>query len=515
MAELQWGNLQSPNIAGNFQNGYAFGTQVKQQRQAEQDQNMLRGLAPQIIAGDAGAYDQAAAISPEAANAYQGAGDSQLRRLKGFINYVDQARATGNTAAVDAALQAGSGFVGRFIGKPGPTEWTPDMEPGWEQLKAKVAMMETQQGPEGKAIGNALVDPVTGRVIYQGPEAPVNAQYVDVPDGNGGTVKMIFDPRTRKLSKPQYGDSPPPVTGDTSVPGEDGSPIPMQTVTGADGQTYRVQVGDPNAAQIGAADMGTGGQAASVQLPTRDVAPPPAAGLGYTPPKAQGEQFQTLTPQEVAGLGLPSGTIAQRSPTGQVQIINKPRDLPTGGQVIDNGDGTTTYIPAGKITEGERNASGFYQRMLAANEEMKRLESAGYDPTNRRDYYTAGGEVLNPLATPEGQQYQQAKANWVRANLRKESGAAIGVAEMDQEIKNYFPIPGDSPEVIAQKARNRTVTERAMRQAAGGGLAPQAAPQQQAQGGRAATGGGAVQRARNPQTGEILELRNGQWVPAQ
>jgi len=60
----------------------------------------------------------------------------------------------------------------------------------------------------------------------------------------------------------------------------------------------------------------------------------------------------------------------------------------------------------------------------------------------------------------------------VRANLRKESGAAIGVAEMDQERRNYFPIPGDSPETVAQKAHNRQVVEQAMRTAAGGAMAP-------------------------------------------
>lgn len=198
--------------------------------------------------------------------------------------------------------------------------------------------------------------------------------------------------------------------------------------------------------------------------------------IGWKPAKAdkERESYRTLQSDEIASLGLPSGTVAQMGPTGQIQIVNKPRDMPAGGagQVIDNGDGTTTFIPAGKISEGERNASGFYQRMISANDEMRRLEGSGYDPTNRRDYYTAGGEFLNPLATAEGQQYRQAQDNWLRANLRKESGAAIGVAEMDQERKNYFPIPGDSPQVIQQKMRNRTVTERAMRAAAGGGLPP-------------------------------------------
>lgn len=101
-------------------------------------------------------------------------------------------------------------------------------------------------------------------------------------------------------------------------------------------------------------------------------------GLGRRPAKAQGEQerYRTLTAEEVAQLGLPSGTVAQQGPTGQIQIVNKPRDMPTAGSgtVIDNGDGTTTYIPAGKVTEGERNAAGFYERMVSANAQMKALE---------------------------------------------------------------------------------------------------------------------------------------------
>lgn len=213
--------------------------------------------------------------------------------------------------------------------------------------------------------------------------------------------------------------------------------------------------------------------------------------IGSRPAKtqAQGERYRTLNAQEVAGLGLPQGTVAQVGPTGQIQIVNKPRDVPAGGagQVIENPDGTTTYIPGGKTTEGERNAAGFYQRMVNATKELNDLTNAGYNPNNLRDRVGAGvdnipllGGALAPLGrvgtTSQGQQYQQAAMNWIRANLRKESGAAIGVKEADDEYKNYFPVLGDSPEVIAQKARNRAVVEQAMRSAAGGALpAPQAA----------------------------------------
>ena len=96
MAEVQWGNIQTPNLAGSLQQGYAFGTQVKQQRKAEQDQNQLRAFAPQVIAGDVNAYAQAAAIDTEAAGKLQGAGDLQFRRVEGLIKLLDDADKSGN-----------------------------------------------------------------------------------------------------------------------------------------------------------------------------------------------------------------------------------------------------------------------------------------------------------------------------------------------------------------------------------------------------------------------------------
>lgn len=212
--------------------------------------------------------------------------------------------------------------------------------------------------------------------------------------------------------------------------------------------------------------------------------------------KVKDESYRTMSAAEVKSMGLPDGTIAQVGPKGQVSIVNKPKDMPnaSGGQVIDNGDGTTTFIPVGKVSEQERNAAGFYSRMVAADKELEKIASTGYDPTNLRDYLTVGGRFTNGISSDNGQLYHQAAQNWVRANLRKESGAAIGVAEMDQEIKNYFPQYGDSAAVIKQKADNRKVVESAMRTAAGNALPSM--PQTQ----KAKTGG--VLRY-DPATGEF------------
>lgn len=85
------------------------------------------------------------------------------------------------------------------------------------------------------------------------------------------------------------------------------------------------------------------------------------------------------------------------------------------------------------------------------------------------DFGSSLGEAaVHAGATPEQQQYMNAAENWVTANLRKESGAAIGVEEKANEYKKYFPIPGDSDELILTKAKMRKEAERGMLAQSGG-----------------------------------------------
>lgn len=88
------------------------------------------------------------------------------------------------------------------------------------------------------------------------------------------------------------------------------------------------------------------------------------------------------------------------------------------------------------------------------------------------------GDYLERVAmNPDQQRYRQAAMNWIRANLRKESGAAIGVDEMEQEYRTYFPVVGDTQEVIDQKRRARELTTQAMIRSAGPAFqAPETAP---------------------------------------
>jgi hypothetical protein len=63
--------------------------------------------------------------------------------------------------------------------------------------------------------------------------------------------------------------------------------------------------------------------------------------------------------------------------------------------------------------------------------------------------------LANYAQSPEYQLYDQAKRDFVNALLRRESGAVIAPSEFANAEAQYFPRPGDSPEVIAQKRKNR------------------------------------------------------------
>jgi hypothetical protein len=122
-------------------------------------------------------------------------------------------------------------------------------------------------------------------------------------------------------------------------------------------------------------------------------------------------------------------------------------------------------------TEGQKLAAGFAARMESANRIIAGLEPAGGLPGVMTEVAGAipfvGGYAQRMVMSPEQQKYKQAADNWIRANLRKESGAAIGEGEMEAEYRTYFPQPGDSPEVIQQKADARQITTDAMKQNAG------------------------------------------------
>lgn len=127
----------------------------------------------------------------------------------------------------------------------------------------------------------------------------------------------------------------------------------------------------------------------------------------------------------------------------------------------------TGYLPktgADKaLTEGQSKAVLFGSRMEAANRIFDDLAKQGVTTSIPGSRSGLGvGSIINATSSAAHQQLDQAKRDFINATLRRESGAAIGQSEFDNAEKQYFPQIGDSPAVIAQKARNRSIAVRGM-----------------------------------------------------
>jgi hypothetical protein len=138
---------------------------------------------------------------------------------------------------------------------------------------------------------------------------------------------------------------------------------------------------------------------------------------------------------------------------------------------------------AGKdLTESQGKASAFQSQMVSASNAVNTLEGQGFDPTsfkNQTAVKLAGG-VANPAIPVAAQQYKQAQDQWSEAYLRFKTGAAATEPEVVRNNRTFFPVFGDKPDQIAQKAAAREQAERDIGIAAGRGanLGAQAIGQQ-------------------------------------
>ena len=121
------------------------------------------------------------------------------------------------------------------------------------------------------------------------------------------------------------------------------------------------------------------------------------------------------------------------------------------------------------FTEAEWKTAQFASQMDHSSQILNGLEGEGFRATEVVDKL---GEILpvgsSYVLSPAQQVWLNAAQQWVRAKLRRESGAVIGDDEMSKEIQTFFAQPGDSESTIRSKAYARKVAEDALRMGAGG-----------------------------------------------
>jgi hypothetical protein len=154
---------------------------------------------------------------------------------------------------------------------------------------------------------------------------------------------------------------------------------------------------------------------------------------------------------------------------GQREKLAQMRANPGAGAATHALDATGAPVPsalAGKQPSKEQFDAATYGRRLEASEGvMDRLAEKGYnrgDVSESLKAYLPGAFQSGDLKSSD-----QAERNFVNAVLRRESGAAISDKEFDSAKQQYFPRPGDTPEVLAQKKQNRQQAMVGMQAASG------------------------------------------------
>lgn len=194
------------------------------------------------------------------------------------------------------------------------------------------------------------------------------------------------------------------------------------------------------------------------------------------------EDYQGVTPENFPAVAAAAGASLEgmyeamegqrESPKDRYRVVgNTLFDLSAEGgpKEVAQGQGQTETIYDGegniivqrgsgqappKLTVDAGKNTGFYIRTKDAHDTLTSLEGQGTNFWQQ----AAGSAPLglgNFARTPEFQKFDQARRDFVNAILRRESGAVISEAEFENANQQYFPVPGDSPEVIAQKRRNR------------------------------------------------------------
>ena len=108
-------------------------------------------------------------------------------------------------------------------------------------------------------------------------------------------------------------------------------------------------------------------------------------------------------------------------------------------------------------TAEQSKAAGFASRLQQSNTTFDTL-APQITKLSTVDFFKLR-HLPNALQPAYFQQQVQAERNFINAQLRRESGAAISPSEFSNAEQQYFPQPGDTPEVLAQKKANRELAQ--------------------------------------------------------
>jgi hypothetical protein len=136
------------------------------------------------------------------------------------------------------------------------------------------------------------------------------------------------------------------------------------------------------------------------------------------------------------------------------------------------GAANNPFITGGPMKDEESKAALYTNRMLKSEKVLRGVEAAGTSWWERHKGLMSDKTGYN-MRGPEFQKFDQAQRDFINATLRRESGAVISDSEFDNANKQYFPMPGDTQDVIEQKRANRMEAIKGIGAGAGRGYRPE------------------------------------------
>lgn len=205
---------------------------------------------------------------------------------------------------------------------------------------------------------------------------------------------------------------------------------------------------------------------------------------GYVAPVSVNQGNQTSFVKPVAGLSLPMGMSPaeqsaandrnrsfglQRERLNFDQANNQNGKAPAGYRWKP--DGSMEAIPGGpaagnKLTESEGKSTLYLSQMRDATKVINGIKG----DVSPIGVAATGSTFTNWMTDENSQKAGQAQRQWAEAYLREKTGAAATAGEVENNIKTFFPVVGDSAAVIKQKKSARAEAENAMQIPAGRGV---------------------------------------------
>ena len=422
------------------------------------------GFAPRARTATqwADVVEPAALGAPTVGQGAAAAGQAAPSAARGFGRYAAGAAGLGG-----AALIAGS------AGDSGASQATPNMSPSqpFAQTAGTLQTGAAAQSPAAAAMGAM---PITQGAVtrtgnsYTGPANIRGDVTINGAAPGGGAISAQNMAAADALAGRQAQESLARVLGQMPSTAQ-GVQVPTIR-TGANDWQARKDL--ENAATSAASITNNGGRfdqtggknpaalAYRAALETDNALRASAPGLAQQAMREQGDTQRAGLQVTASGLNAAAD---RQNALERTLIGERGANARAGLSAAATLDAAKVRAGAGAnkpLNDVQSKALQFGTRMQAAGSVLDGLASKGVDQPGliKRAADAVGiGGAANWTQSGEQQQVEQAQRDFINAVLRRESGAAIADSEFSNARQQYFPQVGDSPEVIAQKRKNREI----------------------------------------------------------